>query len=88
MSYTVPTPRSLGGSLGVRRRPRRDRDDVEARLVVRHEMDVLHDEARTDTADSVVRLRRQVRPGAQIDRPHGDPYPRTPSSAMIAAVPS
>ena len=78
----------VGGGLRVRRRPRRDRDDVEARLRIGHEVDVLHDEARTDTADSVVRLRRQVRPRAQIDRSHGDTYPRTPRSAMIAAVPS
>ena len=78
----------VGGRLGVRRCPRRDRDDVEAGLPIRHEVDVLHDEARTDAADSVVRLRRQVRPRTQIDCSHGDAYPRTPRSAMIAAVPS
>ena len=77
------------GGLRVRRRPRRDRDHVEACLRVRDEVDVLHDEARADAADPVVRLRRQVGPGvAGRWLPSSGLYARTPRSRMIAAVPS
>ena len=57
----------LGRRLRVRRRPRGDRDDVEPRLRVGDEVDVLHDEAGADAADPVVGLRRQVRPGVEVD---------------------
>ena len=48
----------LGGRLGVGGRARGDRDDVEARLRVGDQVDVLHDEAGADAADPVVGLRR------------------------------
>jgi hypothetical protein len=60
-----------GGSPGVLGCARCDRDDVEPRLPVGDEVDVLHDEAGADAADPVVGLRREVGPGVEVDSGHG-----------------